>query len=168
MPKKIKQPKNRKVAPSDSLNQVLIGIQINLAAMQEIMFEKNLFTADELSRKKTEIQQLEMKRMMINWSNTGNWSLAHVPTTADVATFDNTCTNCNVTVDTGVMVSGFNILSNTELAGWVKKQIAARIGPVEIVFPVRTAQEMRAVPEMQRDIALQPQHPGNEFLTLAG
>ena len=46
-----------------------------------------------------------------NWSNTGNWSLAHVPTTADVATFDNTCTNCNVTVDTGVMVSGFNILS---------------------------------------------------------
>jgi hypothetical protein len=43
-----------------------------------------------------------------SWNNASNWS-GGIPGAGDVATFDNTCTNCNVTIDAAVNVAGFNM-----------------------------------------------------------
>ena len=73
MPKKIKQPKNKpQNNQAQNLNRLLTGIQINIATLQELLFEKNVVTREEFSQKITAIQNLEMKRMMISFSNTGN------------------------------------------------------------------------------------------------
>lgn len=46
-----------------------------------------------------------------SWNTSGNWSPSGVPGVGDVATFDNTCTSCNVTLDASPNVLGFDIQS---------------------------------------------------------
>src|SRR5512143_2324648 len=45
----------------------------------------------------------------LNWSTAGNWSPSGVPVAADALTFDNTCTNCNSTIDTTVTVTSLTL-----------------------------------------------------------
>ena len=58
----------------------------------------------------------------LNWSTAGNWSPSGAPGTADTLTFNNTCTNCNSTIDTTVTVASLTLAATytgtlTESAG---------------------------------------------------
>jgi hypothetical protein len=47
-----------------------------------------------------------------SWNTAANWSPSGVPGSSDVATFDNTCTNCDVTIDTNASVAGMDMQSS--------------------------------------------------------
>ncbi|MCB0392589.1 MAG: hypothetical protein KDD58_14970, partial [Bdellovibrionales bacterium] len=46
-----------------------------------------------------------------NWSTGANWQGGVAPSNTDIATFDGSCTNCNVTMDTNIDVAGINMQS---------------------------------------------------------